>query len=133
ASVKFQYQASTATAWTDLNTDSTPLDGYTLSRSEERRAGKEYNARAIATDLAGNSTTSTSQGFTVDTVAPTVSLSGVSSYYKAGQLVGIGVPASDTIDGTGVASVKFQYQASTATAWTDLNTDSTPLDGYTLS
>ena len=72
ASVQFQYSSNGGSTWTNAGAAETsgPFS-YTFSSS---LADGAYQARAIATDNVGNSTTSAAVTFTVDTQAPRASI-----------------------------------------------------------
>ncbi len=121
ASVLFQYKLTAAPTYTDLNTDtSSPYAAVwgIVNLSD----ASSYNLRAVITDNAGSQTTLTAISTTVDTTAPSGSITAPND----GAFVSTTPPtftvsASDTL--SGVASVQFQYKLSTAGTYTNLNTD----------
>lgn len=114
-SVRIERRAADSTgAWTEVCTDTTAPYGCAWSTTGV--ANDLYDLRAIATDGAGNATTSAVDSVQVDNAAPTVSLT-----VPAGTLAGTVTltAAADDID-SGVDRVTIQRQALGATTWTDI-------------
>ncbi len=118
ASVQFQYSSNGGTSWTNAGAEETsgPF-GLTFTTA---LADGSYEARAIATDNASNSTTSSVVSFTIDTVAPTITMTAPAN----GSDTNVNKPtltatASDNNGGTGLASVQFQYSSNGGTTWTN--------------
>jgi hypothetical protein len=112
-SVKIQYKPTSGSTWVDVCTDATSpyscsLDTTTLTDNTQ------YDLRAIATDGASWSTTSTVvAGKLVDNTAPTITLTNPGSPIRAS--VALASTAADT--GSGIASVMYQYKLSSGSTW----------------
>ncbi len=76
ASVQFQYSSDGGTNWNDVGTAET-TGPFTITFTTNLADGT-YEARAIATDSAGDQATATPVTFTVDTTPPTVAITGPS-------------------------------------------------------
>jgi Bacterial Ig domain len=109
--------AGTST-WTTVCTDTTTP--YSCSWVTTAVADGLYDLRAVATDAAGNATTSTVTSRRVDNNGPTVAVTDPGSPIRNTRSVG--ATASDP---AGVASVTIQRKLSTGSTWTTLCTTST--------
>src|SRR5581483_11810236 len=78
-----------------------------------------YDVRAVATDVAGNTASSTVTNVRVDNTAPTVALTDPGANLRAS--VSLAATAADT-GGSGVASVAFQRSPAGAGTWTTIGT-----------
>lgn len=118
-SVKFQYKASTAEVWTDLNTDTessyaADWTGVTLVN------GTVYNLQIVVTDNAENSVTVGGVSFTYDTSAPAVAVltpSDAGIILKGGQTYDITWTATDT--NMAVNPITLAYSTN-GTDWTEI-------------
>jgi hypothetical protein len=133
SSVTIQRSAAGAAVWSAVCTDSTapyncPLDTTTL-------ADGAYDLRAVARDVAGNTSTSnTVAARIVDNNGPTVTLTPTASDVRG--VIALAATANDA--GTGVASVRVDRSLADADMWSVLCTDtSSPyacsLDTQTLA
>jgi hypothetical protein len=107
ASVRFQYAPAGTSSWTDACTDATAP----YSCSWGTPADGSYDVRALATDNAGYTRTSTVAARTVDNTAPAVTLADPGSVLHG--TVALSGTASD-------GSVKLQYRVASTGAWTDI-------------
>src|SRR5581483_280050 len=82
-----------------------------------------YDLRAVATDVAGNSASSTVTNVRVDNTAPTVSVTDPGANLRG--TVTLASTAADT-GGSGVASVAFQRSPAGAGTWTTIGTATGP-------
>ena len=120
ASVTIQRSPAGLGAWTDVCTDTT--SPYACSFDTTTVTDGLYDLRAVATDAAGNSTSSTVvAGRRVDNTSPTVSLTDPGAYLRL--TVTLDATASD--GGSGVASVTIQRSPAGLNTWTDVCTDTT--------
>jgi chitinase len=120
ANVKVQRSPAGAGTWTDVCTDSS--SPYSCSWDTTGVADGLYDVRAVATDNAGNTTSSsTVTNRRVDNTAPTVSMTNPGS--PIGGTKVFDGSASDS--GSGVASVTFQASPTGASTWSDLCSDTT--------
>jgi hypothetical protein len=120
SSVTFQISPTGANTWSDLCSDAT--SPYSCSYDTSAVSDGQYDFRALATDAAGNSATSTVySGAFVDNTAPTVSMTDPGQYIKG--TVTLDATASDA--GSGIANVKIQRSPAGAGTWTDVCTDTT--------
>ncbi|MBW3592701.1 MAG: PASTA domain-containing protein, partial [Actinobacteria bacterium] len=130
AVVTFEQRRSGDTAWNmiaddmvapfDTNVDTTSLtDGV-------------HEFRAVAVDEGGNATASTVRSTRVDNTAPATAVTAPG----AGATVGgpdVAFTASASDDGTGVASVAFQYRLAGDPGFTDVGTDADGSDDWSAS
>jgi hypothetical protein len=120
SSVTFQISPVGANTWSDMCSDST--SPYSCSYDTSGVSDGQYDFRALATDGAGNSATSSVySGAFVDNTAPTVSMTDPGQYVKG--TVTLDATASDA--GSGIANVKIQRSPAGAGTWTDVCTDTT--------
>jgi hypothetical protein len=116
---KVVIQASTGSSWSDLCTISSAP--YSCSVDTTTLANGTYSFRAVATDRAGNSTTSAVvTNRVVQNTVSSVTLTAPSTYLKGN----VTLNASATSTGT-IASVKIQRSIAGASTWTDICTDTT--------
>ena len=114
ASVRMERALADIDSWTEICTDAT--SPYTCPLSTTSLADDGFDLRAIATDVAGNVTTSALQTTQVDNVLPTVSLADP------------GTPLSGTVTLTttpadadsGLATVTIQRTPAGGGTWTDI-------------
>ncbi len=127
ASVRVQYSPAGTGSWSDACVDLTsPLT--TCSWDTTTVAGGLYDLRAVVTDVAGNTfTTSRYAGRRVDNVVPLTTVSAPAAALSG--TVALSATASD--DASGVRDVRFQRSPAGADTWTDICTDSAA--AYTCS
>lgn len=118
--VTIQRSPTGAGIWTDICTDTT--SPYSCSLDTASLADGLYDFRAVATDAAGNTATSTSTGVRVDNTAPAVTMAALNSPLSGTVTL---QSSSATDGGTGVASVKYQYAPTGTSTWTDACTGTT--------
>lgn len=119
AKVVIQTSPGTTSTWTDLCT--VTAAPYSCSVDTSTLANGTYAVRAVATDRAGNTTTSaTIASRVVQNTVSSVTLTAPATYLR-GSLT---LAATATSNGT-IASVKIQRSVAGANAWTDICTDTT--------
>jgi hypothetical protein len=107
ASIAIQYRPSGGSSWTTIcAATSCSLNTATL-------ADGSYDLRSLATDAAGNTSTSVVSARTVDNTAPTASLT-LPAYVRG--TVTLAVTAGDG-NGSGVASVTYQMRPTGTSTW----------------
>jgi chitinase len=116
---QLQYRVATTGTWTDAcNDTSSP---YTCNWVTTGLTDGLYDLRAITTDNAGNTTTSTTvTNRRVDNTAPTVSLTNPGTPLSG--TVALAATASDSV---GVAGVSFERSPAGAGTWTQICNDTT--------
>jgi hypothetical protein len=120
ANVKIQRSPAGAGTWTDVCTDTTSPYGCTFDSTAV--SDGLYDFRAITTDNAGNSTTSTTvTNRRVDNTAPTASLTDPGSPLRGT----VTVNATGTDGGSGVLNVQIQRAPTGTSTWTTICTDAT--------
>ena len=125
ANVVLQYAATGSSTWRDLCTDT--IAPYSCTFDTTGLADGSYSLRAVATDFAGNTTTSaTIANRVVDNTVSSVSLNDPGTYLNA--TVTLTAVASSS---AGVTSVRIQRAPNGSSTWTDLCTDTT--SPYTCS
>ena len=112
ASVSFERSLAGAGSWTTIGTDTSAP--YSASLNASALADGLYDLRAIATDAAGNSTTSALVTSRVDATAPSISLDDLDP--AAHGIVGLSANSSDA--GSGISSVFFEYSPAGGNDWT---------------
>jgi hypothetical protein len=116
---KVVIQASTGTTWTDLCT--VTASPYSCSVDTSTLANGTYSVRAVATDRAGNTTTSAVvANRVVQNTVSSVTLTPPAAYLKGT----VTLAATATSNGT-IASVRIQRSVAGANSWTDICTDTT--------
>jgi Big-like domain-containing protein len=116
--VKIQRSPATLNSWTDICTDAT--SPYSCSTDTSTWGGDGlYDLRAIATDNASRTATSTVTNRRVDNTLPTVTMTDPGANIAG--TVNLGATASDS--GSGVSSVTIQRSPASAGTWTDVCTD----------
>ncbi len=119
ATVSVQYAATGTSTWTELCADTSAP--YSCAFDTARLADGSYAFRAVAADLAGNSSTSGAVADRlVDNTVSSVSLTSPGPYVSG--TVNLTATASST---AGVTSVRIQRAPNGSTTWTDLCTDTT--------
>lgn len=122
ASVRYEYTPTGGSTWTTACTGSTAPFSCTFNTTA-LTDGAGYDLRAVATDVAGNPTTSaTIVNRRVDRTPPAASLTAPAAVLTG--TVTVAGTASDT-GGSGLPSVRFQYSPAGAGAWTDICIDTT--------
>jgi hypothetical protein len=118
ASVKIQRSPAGAGTWTDVCTDTT--SPYSCSFDSTGVTDGLYDFRAISTDNATNSTTSTTvTNRRVDNTAPTAGLTDPGSPLRGT----VTVNATGTDAGSGVLNVQIQRAPTGTSTWTTICTD----------
>jgi hypothetical protein len=119
--VAFQYATgATPGTWTTLSADTTipyAADWGSLTLTD----GETYHLRAIITDAADNSYTTSTVVITVDATAPTGTITAPAAGTVTVTQPTFTATASDA--GSGVKQVIFQWSTSASGAWIPLNTD----------
>lgn len=119
ATVALQYAAAGTSTWKELCTLTTAP--YSCRFDTLALADGSYSVRAVATDEAGNTTTSAVvANRVVDNTVSSVSLTNPGTYLSG--TVNVTAVANST---AGVASVRIQRAATGSSTWTDLCTDTT--------
>lgn len=122
ANVTYQYQLSSGGPWSDACTG-VPPSPFTCNFDTTSVGDEVYDLRAVATDNAGNTTTSAEvTNRRIDNTPPAVSLTSPGARIRA--TVTLNASASDT-GGSGVASVTFRRRVNPAGPWTTIATDNT--------
>ncbi|MDF9717043.1 signal peptidase I [Nocardioides sp. ChNu-153] len=117
--VVVQYAATGTTTWRDAC--STSEEPATCRLDTTTMADGSYSFRAVATDAAGNSTTSaTIANRTVDNRVASVAVTDPGAFLSGTVQVG-----ATAYSPNGIASVRIQRATSGSTTWTDLCTDTT--------
>ena len=121
ANLQFQYSANGGSTWNNAGTAQTTAPfGYTFTTA---LADGSYQARAVATDNAGNTATSPAVAFTIDTVAPTVAMTApTNGTTTATNEPTLSATASDNTGGSGLANLQFQYSTNGGTTWNNAGT-----------
>jgi chitinase len=121
ANIVIQRSPAGAGTWTTVCTDTT--SPYSCSFNTTLVTDGLYDFRAITTDNAGNTTTSTTvANRRVDNTAPTAGLTDPGSPLRL--TVTLNATGTD-VGGSGVANVKIQRSPAGAGTWTDICTDTT--------
>lgn len=119
AQVTFQAAPTGTSAYQDLCVDAAAP--HACSYDTTRLANGSWSFRAVALDVAGNTTVSAAvTGRTVDNVASTVAVTP-----PTGPLTGSTSIAASASSTAGVVSVRIQAAAAGSGAWSDLCTDTT--------
>ena len=119
ASVQFKYSSNGGSTWQNAGPAQTG-GPFSFNLSSLGVSDGTYEAQAIATDNAGNTTTSAAVTFTLDTVAPTVSMTGPSNNsFTANNEPTLTATAADNTGGSGLASVQLQYISTSGGTWTN--------------
>jgi len=117
ASVRMQVAPAGSSTWTNACTDTT--SPYACSFDTSTVADGLYDVREVATDVAGNATTSAVvTNRRIDNTGPSISLNDPGAAIHG--TVTISAAASDT--GSGVASVAIQRAPTGASTWTTICT-----------
>ena len=116
-SVKIQRSPAGAGTWTDVCADTTTP--YSCSFDTTAVSDGLYDFRAIATNNAGGSATSSVVTRRVDNTAPTAGITDPGTPLRGT----VAVDAAGTDSGSGVASVTVQRSPAGAGTWTDICTD----------
>lgn len=119
AQVLVQYQLSGASTWTTACT--LTIDPFSCRFDTTQLADGTYSFRSVATDVAGNTTTSaTVANRSVDNTVSSVSMEDPGAYLSG--TVNLNATASST---AGVTSVRIDRAPSGTTTWTAVCTDTT--------
>jgi hypothetical protein len=117
--VKIQRSPVGLGTWTDICTDAT--SPYSCSFDTTGVGDGLYDLRALATDNAARTATSTVSSRRVDNTAPSVALTDPGTPLSGS--ITLAATATD-IGGSGVANVVIQRSPAGASSWTDICTDS---------
>jgi hypothetical protein len=117
ASVRLERAPAGSSTWTLVGTDTTAP--WSIAFDTTSVPDGLYDLRAVATDAAGNETTSAPAAVRVDNTAPTGSLSTT----QDASAVHLSMSPSD--DGSGIGSVTFE-QRPTGGAWSTIGGSATP-------
>jgi hypothetical protein len=121
ASVRFQYAPAGTTTWATGCTATT--SPYSCSLATNALSDGLYDMRVLATDVAGNTTTSASvANRRVDNTVPAVSMTDPGAYLRGS--VTLTATGSDT--GSGLASLRIERAPTGTTTWTTVCTVATP-------
>jgi hypothetical protein len=118
SSVTIQRSPAGAGTWTDVCSDSS--SPYSCSFDTTSVGDALYDFRAVGTDVAGNSASSTSSNRRIDNVLPTTSLTDPGSPLRG--TVTLDATASD---GGGILNVRIQRSPAGTGTWIDICTDAT--------
>jgi hypothetical protein len=116
------YAGATATG-SPVQTTTTTASGtaWSVALNPALTAG-QYTAIATQKDSTGNTGTSNTKTFTIDTVAPTGSITAPNANaWVRGAVVTVSSSSADAL--SGVASADFQYSPAGANTWTSIETD----------
>ena len=123
ADVRYEYKPSSGSTWSTACTGTVPPEHSCNFNTASLTDGQGYDFRAIATDVAGNWTTSIAvTGRKPDNTAPNVATLTAPNTNLSGT-----VPLSGTAGDahSGVASVRMQYSNAGANTWSDACVDTT--------
>lgn len=123
ATVEFQHKPSAGSSWVTVCTDN--ASPWTCSFDTSAVSDGDHDFRIVATDLAGNATTSSAAGNRlVDNTAPTGATFTAPPALISGTIaIDAGTP-TDT--GSGMQSVAIERSPAGADTWTTICTDTTP-------
>ena len=108
ANVQFQFSLNSGTTWQNAGSPETS-GPYSFTETSPISDGS-YEVRAKATDNVGVSAYSSPVTFTIDTVAPTVSMTApANNSVTYNNMPTLTATAADNTGGSGLASVQFQY------------------------
>jgi chitinase len=126
ASVRYE-SSSNGTTWTELCTAT--ASPFSCSYDTTKLANGTYSFRAVATDKAGNSTTSaTLTGKIVSNTVSTISLATPSPYLRGS------IPLTATTSTNGkITNVRFEQSLAGANSWTAIATTTSTSATYTTS
>jgi hypothetical protein len=120
ASVQMQVAPAGSSSWTTACTDTT--SPYACSFDTTSVNDGLYDVRAVATDVAGNATTSAVvANRRIDNTGPSVSVNDPGAYVRG--TITVSAAASDA--GSGMVSVAIQRAPTGSTTWTTICTDTT--------
>jgi hypothetical protein len=124
ASLTLQYRTSSGGSWTDICTrTSSPA---TCSLNTATLSDGLYDLRTVATDSVGNTSTGVVSNRRFDNTAPTVALVNPAAVVRG--TITLQSTSSDG-NGSGVASVTYQFRPASTGTWTDACTTTTaPFD-----
>jgi chitinase len=114
ASATLQYRPSGGGTWTDICTQASSV--VTCSWNTASLADGLYDLRTTATDVAGNTGTSPIvSNRRLDNVAPTATMTAPAANLTGS--VTLASTSADGANGTGVASVRYEYKLSSGSTW----------------
>jgi hypothetical protein len=118
--LNIQYRLSSGGSWTDVCQRTTSPASCTLNTAT--LADGLYDLRTLASDAAGNSTSSVVSSRRVDNTAPTIAIVAPPSAVRG--TVTLQSTSSDGA-GTGITQVKYQFRPASTGIWVDACTDTT--------
>ena len=114
ASSTLQYRPSGGGSWTTICTAASSI--VTCSWNTAALADGLYDLRTTSTDVAGNAGTSPSvTNRRLDNIAPTATMTAPAANLTGS--VTLASTSADGANGTGVASVRYEYKLSSGSAW----------------
>jgi chitinase len=114
ASLNIQYRLSSGGSWTDVCQRTT--SPATCSLNTATLGDELYDLRTLATDAAGNTSTSVVSNRRVDNTAPTVAVVAPPSAVRG--TVTLQSTSSDGT-GTGITQIKYQFRPASTATWID--------------
>jgi hypothetical protein len=123
ASTSVQYRPSGGGSWSTICTQSSAT--ATCSWNTASLADGLYDLRTIATDVAGNTTTTSPivANRRLDNIAPSATMTAPAANLNG--TVTLASTSSDAANGTGVASVRYEYKPTSGSTWNTACTSST--------
>lgn len=118
ADLRFEYRVQGAPTWSTCGTDTT--SPYSCALNLAAVPDGSYEFRVVATDVAGNTTTSATETRTVSNAPAVVTITGPASGASVAGTVPVSVDAQSS---RGIASVVVQYRQGSSGAFTDACTD----------
>jgi hypothetical protein len=118
-----QYRPSGGGSWTTICTQAGA--GVTCAWNTASLADGLYDLRTIATDVAGNTTATSTvvANRRLDNIAPSATMTAPAANLTGS--VTLASTSSDAANGTGVASVRYEYKPSSGSTWTTACTSAT--------
>ncbi len=123
ASATVQYRPSGGGSWTSICTQASA--GVTCAWNTASLADGLYDLRTIATDVAGNTTVTSTvvANRRLDNIAPSATMTAPAANLTGS--VTLASTSSDAANGTGVASVRYEYKPSAGSTWSTACTSAT--------
>jgi chitinase len=119
AGVQFEYRPSGVSSWTSCGTDNS--SPYACSLDTRSLTDGTYEFRSTATDVAGNTTTTSSQTRSVDNNPwVTVTAPSAGTSYPQGSTITV---TADGYSSNGITQMQLQYDPAGAASWTTICTD----------
>ena len=123
ASATVQYRPSGGGSWTSICTQASA--GVTCAWNTASLADGLYDLRTIATDVAGNTTATSAvvANRRLDNIAPSATMTAPATNLTGS--VTLASTSSDAANGSGVASVRYEYKPSAGSTWSTACTSAT--------